>query len=174
MQKLKERISNLNDVIDHYLIQYHLKKKPIHPLVDEIPTLLQALIMNLKCGSTLETSIRTIIQSQEHHHAYSDIIKFSDQEGSALLGLNKIAQIADDSALWRLVQLLNQYHTTGSRSAIDALEYFYKEIWDKKETAIKNKSERISMLLTFILMLSFISVITVISAPILLMFNNFF
>jgi len=91
-----------------------------------------------------------------------------------LLGLNKIAQNADDSTMWRLVQLLNQFHTTGSRSAIDALEYFYKELWDKKQTLIKNKSERISMLLTFILMLSFISVITVISAPILLMFNQFF
>jgi len=172
--KLNETITKLNDAIDMRLIQYHLKKKPIHPLVDDIPKILQALIMNLKCGSTLETSIRSILQSQASHHAYEDVIKYSDQEGSALLGLNKIAQNADDSTMWRLVQLLNQFHTTGSRSAIDALEYFYKELWDKKQTLIKNKSERISMLLTFILMLSFISVITVISAPILLMFNQFF
>jgi len=171
---LKDTINNLNRAIDTRLIQYHLKKAPTHPIVYEIPNILQALIMNLKCGSTLETSIRAILQSQASHHAYEELIKYTDQEGSALLGLNKIAQKSDDNALWRLVQLLNQYHTTGSHSAIDALEYFYKETWEKKETSIKNKSERISMILTFILMMSFISVITVITAPILLMFKEFF
>nr|WP_281415066.1 type II secretion system F family protein [Fusibacter paucivorans] len=145
-----------------------MKKKPISPFVTVLPQFLQELVLNLNCGVTLETAIKAIIGAHEDSEAFEPLITKYKSRQNGLAAFNEMASDADHQIIWRVAQMLNQFHITGSQMTVQSLDYLYKELWQFRHTQAKMKSERISTMMTFLLMLSFISVVIVIVAPILL------
>jgi hypothetical protein len=165
---LQTKLDDANRRLDTLLESKHLKKKPLSPFVKVLPQFLQELVLNLNCGVTLESAVRAIIAAHEDADDFAPLVVKYKSRQNALSALNEMAAEADHTLIWRVTQMLNQYHLTGSQMTVQSLDYLYKELWQLRHTQAKMKSERISAMLTFLLMLSFISVVIVIVAPILL------
>ncbi|MDK2866063.1 MAG: hypothetical protein PWP51_2041 [Clostridiales bacterium] len=166
--KIQTKLDDANQRLDQFLIAKHIKKRPISPFVAVLPQFLQELVLNLNCGVTLETAIKAIISAHETSEAFEPLISKYKSRHNGLAAFNEMASEADHHIIWRVAQMLNQFHITGSQMTVQSLDYLYKELWQFRHTQAKMKSERISAIMTFLLMLSFISVVIVIVAPILL------
>jgi len=161
-------LNSANEQLDAFLIKNKLKSEPIHIFVKEIPQFTQEVTLNLNCGVTLENAITTTINTHRKDLAYSELDKLCLVYKNAITALNIFALSVKNTDMWRLTRLFNQIQSTGSYVTITALEQFYNDIWNQQLEAAKMKSEKITLMLTFLLMLSFISVIIVIVAPIIL------
>lgn len=159
----------LNLKIDHFLSANGIlmnQKKKITEFEKQLSEFIQELLINLGASITLEAAIKMTILSQSNDERLMHLLR---QSNNAIEGLNLFAKECDQKEVWRLVRLVNQLHLTGSSTSLFALEKFHDELWQQKLVFMRKKSEIITVQLTFLLMLSLISVIIVVISPIMLM-----
>ena len=127
--------------------------------------MIQEFIITYETGVSLENSLKQAFETftlDETFNLYKKIeTNYTDL-------FNRYAFARDDKEIWRFTRLISQLKITGSQTAATALEKFHDELWSNLSVNAKIKSEKVTVLLTFILMLSLISVITVVITPILL------
>lgn len=138
-----------------------------------LPDFIQSIVLNLECGASLEKSISSFLGAQEGNPTYDLLILEYERSESSLNAVNAYAKTVNTYFFWRFTQQINQLHSTGSQASIEGLKTLYQEIWRYKHENLKIASERISVILTFILMLSLISVIIIVVSPILMNFMIF-
>lgn len=150
------------------LIKIGLKheKSNISHFERELPTFIQEFLINYGAGITLEQSLQLSLKS---HCKDESLIKLLHIKASAVDALNRFATEQDRKEVWRFVRLVNQIHLTGALTSISALEKYHDELWQSKITKARMKSEKVTIILTFLLMLSLISVIIVVLTPVMLM-----
>lgn len=170
LKKTLKRIENLNAKIDAMLIRFKLKKpkRLISSFEKDLSTFIQEFLINHSSGITLERALKMTVESQCQDVELKKMIKVYP---SVIESLNLFATRKDRKEIWRFVRLINQTEITGSSTTIDALEKYHDELWQQKLVSAKKKSEQISIQLTFLLMLSLISVIITVVTPIVMMFN---
>lgn len=166
--QIKAKLAFLNEKLDQYLIHLGLKqpKKKVSHFEKELPVFIQEFLINYGAGITLERSLKLTFNA---HRTDELLEKQLGINTSAIEALNKFATQQDRKEVWRFVKLINQLHLTGAITSITALEKYHEELWQNKLTNARMKSEKISILLTFLLMLSLISVIMVVLTPVMLM-----
>ena len=142
------------------------QKKKKSEFEKHLSEFIQEFLINLGAGITLEAAIKMTILSQSNDDRLMHLLK---QSNNAIEGLNLYAKELEQKEIWRLVRLINQLHLTGSSTSLFALEKFHDELWQQKLVLMRKKSEIITVQLTFLLMLSLISVIIVVISPIMLM-----
>lgn len=162
-----KQLKKYNHWIDSKLIQWHVKKHPKSDFEKEFIDFLQLLLMNINGGLILEDALMLSINTIKSAH---ELNQQALRHQSAIKGLNFYANTLNNEHVWRLTRLLNQAHKTGSDHLEQALEKMYANLWTEKTANFKKKSEQVSVGLTFLLMLSLISVIVVVISPILLIF----
>ncbi len=134
-------------------------------MVKVLPQLLQSLILNLHTGMTLENAIALSAKTLSVPETL--VTQISVQQ-SAVAGMTAYAQLVNDDKVWRLIRLLELGQNTGGNHLTYALEKFNQELWAERLALLKKQSEKVSVQLTFLLMLSLISIIVIAIAPILL------
>lgn len=163
MRTLKE----LNSKIDSFLIQANLKRKPKSDFEKNQTDFLQSLLLNLNSGMTLEEALQFAIKSA---HYAPELLQQAQLRQSAIFGLNHFSVIESSDQVWRMTRLINQSHKTGNSNLVYTLNKLYEELWMEKTSEFKKKSEKVSIQLTFLLMLSLISVIIIVVSPIIIIF----
>ncbi len=141
------------------------KKVTILPFEAELSHFIQEFLINYGAGITLEKALRLTLSTQCRDDLLHRQITVSS---SAVQALNQYATLQDRKEIWRFVRLINQFHITGSLSTIAALEKYHDELWQMKLIRVRKKSESVTIQLTFLLMLSLISVIIVVLTPIIM------
>lgn len=141
------------------------KKVTILPFEAELSHFIQEFLINYGAGITLEKALRLTLSTQCRDDLLHRQIAVSS---SAVQALNQYATLQDRKEIWRFVRLINQFHITGSLSTIAALEKYHDELWHMKLIRVRKKSESVTIQLTFLLMLSLISVIIVVLTPIIM------
>lgn len=119
------------------------------------------LLLSLKSGSTLDQSIKTAFPTNFQH--------------PGLQGIESVCRTAkhfNDKEFYRLTMLLNQYHKNGSESTFQALQKFHDELCFHQTAEIKKKAEQATIKLTLLLMLSLVSIILMIMAPVIMMLKH--
>lgn len=154
-----------NNKIENLLLRYGLKKMIEHPFEMELPYFIQDLLLNLSCDMTLERALGLALKN---YSGYLNTNEDALDKQSSLNILNKLAIECNAQNLWKLSRLINQNYITGSQSTYFAIEKFHDELWQKKLQSARIKSEKASIALTFLLMLSLISIIVVIISPIVI------
>lgn len=169
IKRFTDSISTLNESIDQRLVSLGLKKPTVRLTAFEknLSVFIQEFLINYSSGITLEHALKMTIESQRTDEALMQLIKVYP---SAIEALNQFATSVDRKEIWRFVRLVNQKGVTGSNATLSALEKYHDELWQNKLVSAKKKSERISIGLTFLLMLSLISVIITVIAPIIMMY----
>jgi hypothetical protein len=141
------------------------KKEALLPFEAELSNFIQEFLINYGAGITLEKALKLTLSTQCRDDLLHRQIAVSS---SAVQALNQYATLQDRKEIWRFVRLINQFHITGSLSTIAALEKYHDELWQMKLIRVRKKSESITIQLTFLLMLSLISVIIVVLTPIIM------
>ncbi len=160
-------INEINKYIDAQLIKVNLKRKPLSDFEKNQTDFLQLLLLNLNSGMTLEEALQSAIQSA---HYAPELMHQSQLRQSAISGLNHFSRIEASDKVWRMTRLINQTHKTGNLNLVYSINKLYEELWMEKTSDFKKKSEKVSLQLTFLLMLSLISVIIIVVSPIILIF----
>lgn len=160
-----KRLDELNAALDAHMVKWHLKKKSPSHFELRLSTFIQSLILNLNSGLTLDQALKMTIV---HLDNAETLIKELNIRKSAVLALHYYAISLSSDRVWRLTRLIEQSHRTGSNHLLLALEKYNDELWKEKMDIIRKKSETVSVQLTFLLMLSLISVIVVVIAPVVL------
>lgn len=158
----------LNEKLDHWLLERHInirKPKP-PPFEEELSQIIQSFIINYGSGMTLEQALNITLVSGSKDETLLKQLQIAPQSIDAL---NRYAVEVENKEIWRFVRLINQLHLTGSAITRLALEKYHDELWSNKLSDIRKKSEKVSVQLTFLLMLSLISVIIVVITPIFLL-----
>ena len=173
MKNLDQAIKILeksNAVLDEMLIRYNLKKPKtdVSAFEKNLSIFIQEFLINYSSGITLERALKLTVESQCQDEELKKLIKVYP---SVIESINLFAVRKDRKEIWRFVRLINQTEMTGSLTTVDALEKLHDELWQQKLVKAKKKSEQISIQLTFLLMLSLISVIITVITPIIMMFN---
>ena len=141
------------------------KKVAILPFEAELSHFIQEFLINYGAGITLDKALRLTLTTQCRDEQLTRQLTVSS---SAVQALNHYASLQDRKEIWRFVRLINQFHITGSQSTIAALEKYHDELWHLKLIRVRKKSESVTIQLTFLLMLSLISVIIVVLTPIMM------
>lgn len=167
--QLNKKLEQLNSKLDSALIKTGLKQNKIKITYfeKELAILIQEFLITYGAGITLERSLKLTLKS---HCKDEDLIKLMGVNASAIEAINRFATHQDRKEIWRFVRLINQIHTTGASTSVSALEKYHDELWQNKLTQARMKSETVTIQLTFLLMLSLISVIMVVLTPVILMF----
>lgn len=160
-------IKALNIKIDNFLIKAKVKRRPLSDFENNQTDFLQSLLLNLNSGMTLEEALQSAIKSA---HYAPELIHQTHLRQSAISGLNHFSFIEASDKVWKMTRLINQTHKTGNSNLVYALNKLYEELWIEKTSEFKKKSEKVSIQLTFLLMLSLISVIAIVVSPIILIF----
>ncbi len=164
--KLTKILDVYNQKLDAFFIDKHIKKKPPTVFETQLPTFVQILSLYLHCGARLEDALKQAI-------AYSEddtLIKLSQTQISHVFAFHKYALAHPNDWTTRLNRAIFQNHHTGGLQLLSTIDRIYEDLYREKTQAFIKKSEQSSMALTFILMLSLLSVITVVISPILLIF----
>ncbi|OJV64616.1 MAG: hypothetical protein BGO41_13510 [Clostridiales bacterium 38-18] len=130
-----------------------------------LPSLIQEFIITYETGVSLENALKQAFETFNMDEVFNAQKKIST---NYIELFNHYAFKRDDKEIWRFTRLISQLKKTGSQTAATALEKFHDELWQNLSVNAKLKSEKVTIQLTFILMLSLISVITVVITPILL------
>jgi len=171
---LKRLIKTANDKIDSNFnklltwlekIGVYKRKVVISPFEAELSHFIQEFLINYGAGITLDKALRLTFTT---HCRDALLSKQLSGSSSAVQALNQYATHQDRKEIWRFVRLINQFHITGSLSTISALEKYHDELWQMKLVRVRKKSESVTIQLTFLLMLSLISVIIVVLTPIIM------
>lgn len=160
-------INEINEYIDKQLIKANLKRKSQSDFEKNQTDFLQLLLLNLNSGMTLEEALLSAIQSA---HYAPELMHQAQLRQSAISGLNYFSGIEASDKVWRMTRLINQTHKTGNLNLVNSINKLYEELWMEKTSDFKKKSEKVSLQLTFLLMLSLISVIIIVVSPIILIF----
>jgi|GEM_PF-1006963 len=172
--QLKNLIDTVNCKIDSKRNKYlawferaglYKKKVAILPFEAELPHFIQEFLINYGAGVTLDKALMLTLNTQCRD---TQLMKQLTITSNAVQALNQYATVQDRKEIWRFVRLINQFHITGSQSTIAALEKYHDELWQMKLLRVRKKSETITIQLTFLLMLSLISVIVVVLTPIIM------
>lgn len=139
--------------------QWKKNKKAGHQ-IDLIKTI-QVLLVNLEAGCTLEKSLNNSLGPE-----------FLIQGKTNVEALNTKSVLYNDKDLFRFVRLINQYHINGSQNSLSALEKLLGELYTKKMAEIKKRAEKVTILLTLLLMLSLFSIIIVVVTPVFVMLKS--
>lgn len=169
VRQIKGSIEKMNASIDHGLVHIGLKKPSVQisSFEKNLSSFIQEFLINYSAGITLEHALKMTIESSCTEDA---LVKSVRVYPSVIEALNQYALKVDRKEIWRFIRLVNQKETTGSETTLFALEKFHDELWQQKLIGAKKKSEQISIQLTFLLMLSLISVIITVIAPIVMMY----
>ena len=163
--KIDSRLNTLFGWLDK--IGLYKKKVVIMPFEAELPHFIQEFLINYGAGITLDKALRLTFTT----HCRDPLLsKQLTSSSNAVQALNQYATLQDRKEIWRFVRLINQFHITGSISTIAALEKYHDELWQMKLIRVRKKSELVTIQLTFLLMLSLISVIIVVVTPIIMIF----
>lgn len=136
------------------------------PLLEEnLHEIIQSFLIHSSTGMTVEQSLHAAIGDTEW--IPDAFMKSAD---STYQALNRYCTALNRKEVWRFVRLINQMHRTGSTATLPALEKYHDELWSVRLARIRKRSEIIALQMTFLLMLSLISVIVVVIAPVMLMF----
>jgi hypothetical protein len=141
------------------------KKVTLLPFEAELSHFIQEFLINYGAGMTLEKALKLTLSTQCRDEL---LIRQLAVSSNTIQALNHYATLQDRKEVWRFVRLINQFHITGSLSTIAALEKYHDELWQMKLIRVRKKSESVTIQLTFLLMLSLISVIIVVLTPIIL------
>lgn len=163
MSKLSEAIHKGNTFLDSKIGR---KSTTENPFVKELPDFIQILSIHLHSGCTIETALKYILEANVGNHNYEELRMYFHKYHNGNIAINYLAQSANHRQMWRLTRIINQYKVTGSKSSLSSLESFYNQLWDEQISLYKNKFDRLSVMMTFITMLSFVSVIVIVAAPI--------
>ena len=160
----------LNYKIDSHLQRMGIlaKHKSIGSFEADMPVFIQEFLITYGAGITLERALSLTLSTQCKD---LDLLSEISEGCTTLESLNQYAIKQDNKEIWRFVRLLNQFHITGATSTVSALEKFHDELWNQRLVKARKKSEQVSLQLTFLLMLSLISVIIVVLAPIMMILN---
>lgn len=167
IQCLKEKIEIYNEKIDQYLYYFNLKKRPRNELEIVMIPFIESLVLNLQSNIPLEKAMQVTIKNID---GLEDLKKNLIQRGNAITAIHLYAQEYDTDCIWRLTQLIEQSHKTGNSLLAITLQKYLDELWSEKMNAVQKKAEKISVQLTFLLMISLISVIMVVVSPLILSF----
>lgn len=168
MKKNKGNLQNYNEKLDALLIQIKLKKKEPHPFEHVLPEFIQEILLNMSCDMTIEKALRLAIQSNASQHSYMSLNEYLIKQASSIQALNLFSVECNSHEIWKLSRLVNQNYLTGSENTYTALERYHDELWQNKLQLVKIKSEKVGIYLTFLLMLSLLSIIVVIVSPIVI------
>lgn len=158
-------LDRFNKLIDQKLVEMKLIKKPKPIMETTLSQFVQILLMNLNSGMILEKALHDTIDAIPD---LNDLKTAMHMHQSAVIGFNHYAASLESDSVSRLSRTITQAHLTGSLSLEQSLEKMYETLWHEKINAFKKKSEKVSIQLTFLLMLSLISVIVVVVSPIIL------
>ena len=158
---------NLNRQLDEQLMKlgFFKRKTVVSPFESELSVFIQEFLINYEAGITLDKALRLTATTQCRDYQFNRQLNLSN---NAIEAINQFAALQDRKEVWRFTRLINQIHMTGSHSALDALSRYHDELWQSKLTQVRKKSEIVTIQLTFLLMLSLISVIIVVLTPIML------
>lgn len=158
----------LNEKLDRWLLAHRIAiKRPKPPTLEsELSQVIQSFIINYGCGMTLEQALDVTLSSSSKD---AHLLKHIHAAPNAIDGINRYAMAVESKEIWRFVRLINQFHMTGSTITRLALEKYHDELWENQLSYVRKKSEKVSVQLTFLLMLSLISVIIVVITPIMLL-----
>lgn len=167
-RRFMKKLEVLNEKIDHWLHVHHitLKRPKPPPFENELSQIIQSFIINYGCGMTLEQALAITLSNGSSDPS---LLKHLQISPHAIEGINRYALAVENKEIWRFVRLINQLHLTGSTITRIALEKYHDELWENKLSEVRKKSEKVSVQLTFLLMLSLISVIIVVITPIILL-----
>ena len=165
------KLDSYNEKLDAFLYTHKIKKVKPHPFSVELPSFIQEIILNMTCDMTTESAVKGAIISNRDNPNFESLSLKIDKQISAINALNMFALECNFHDLWKLSRLINQNFLTGSANTYSALERFHDELWDQKLQNVKIASERASLYLTFVLMLSLFSVIMVVITPIMININ---
>ncbi len=169
--KFEIKLESYNEKLDAFLYTHKIKKAKPHPFSAELPSFIQEIILNMTCDMTTESAVKGAIISNRDNPNFESLSLKIDKQISAINALNMFALECNFHDLWKLSRLINQNFLTGSANTYSALERFHDELWDQKLQTVKIASERASLYLTFVLMLSLFSVIMVVITPIMININ---
>ena len=171
LKTIEAKLKPYNDKLDAFLLSIHLKKVETHPFKIELANFIQEILLNMTCDMTIESAIKgAIVANKDNQNFHALNLKITKQI-SAINALNLFALECNFHELWKLSRLINQNFLTGSDSTYAALERFHDELWEQKLQNVRILSEKASLYLTFLLMLSLFSVIMVVVAPIMININ---
>lgn len=161
---------SINQKIDALFLKIGIitRQKPPGAFETDMPIFIQEFLITYGAGITLERALSLTLSTQ-----CKDIELLSElsEACTTIESLNRFAIKQDNKEIWRFVRLINQFHLTGAISTVNALEKFHDELWNHRLVKARKKSEQVSLQLTFLLMLSLISVIIVVLAPIMMILN---
>jgi len=159
----------LNQKVDEVLLKFGFfkHKTTISIFERELSIFIQEFLINYEAGVTLDRALRLTANSQCKDLEFIRQLNISN---NAIDGINHFAALQDRKEVWRFTRLVNQIQLTGSHSALEALSKYHDELWQSKLSLARKKSEIVTIQLTFLLMLSLISVIIVVITPIMLLF----
>lgn len=155
-----------NDALDNWLIKIKIKSKPKSTFEIELIDFVQILSLNLNCGKLLEESLKESITSSSD----PTLLAIFKSEPRAILAFNLFVNQNPSEWGQRLNRSINRTHITGSTHILLLVDKILEDLYRIKMQDFLKKSEKISIALTFLLMLSLISVIVVVIAPIILLF----
>ena len=158
----------LNLKIENWLISKKLyyPKKEMPYFEKHLGDFIQEFLLSHGAGMSLDKALKVTVNTQCKDDLLNKEISICS---NAIEAFNRYAIASERKEVWRFVRLINQLHLTGSKSSLEALERYHDELWLAKLSNAKKKSEKITIQLTFLLMLSLISVIIVVIAPIMMM-----
>ncbi|MBF4691851.1 hypothetical protein [Fusibacter ferrireducens] len=168
---LEIKLELYNKKVDAFLYMHKLKKLKPHPFAVELPSFIQEIILNMTCDMTIESAVKGAIINNSENPNFEALNLKIEKQISAINALNMFALECNFHDLWKLSRLINQNFLTGSVNTYSAMERFHDELWDQKLQNVKTASERASLYLTFVLMLSLFSVIVVVVTPIMININ---
>lgn len=169
LKKIENYLKPYNDKLNALL---HLKRIKQNPFITILPEFIQEILLNMTCDMTIEKAVRVAISGNQSNPLYEELNQLQHKHASSVYAVNRFAVVCNHNDLWKLSRLINQNFLTGSEMTYMALEKFHEELWQKKLQAVKMKSEKVSVYLTFLLMLSLISIIIVVIAPIMININH--
>lgn len=127
----------------------------------QMSEIILVLLLSLKSGCTLDQSIRNAFPQ-----------RFMNSGLQGIECIQRTSKQLNDKEFYRLTMMLNQYHKNGSESTFQALQKFHDELCFQQTAQIKKKAEQATIKLTLLLMLSLVSIILMIMAPVMMMLKN--
>lgn len=162
---IKAYLEKGNQWLEEKFIVLGIKKRPMSELEKILPQYIQSFVLNVQSGLTVDQAL--IVAAENTRAPQALLNEFSKRETPSI-ALSYYAREENASDVNRFVRLIEQNKKTGGTNIHSILQQFSNEILLERFEAFKQKSEKVSVKLTFLLSLSLISVIIVTIAPVML------
>ncbi len=164
-KNLKTALEKGNAAIDEKLIQAGLKRRVLSPFELKLPSYIQSFVLNVNSGLTVDQALVLAAENLDMPEAYRHELAI---RANPTLGLIYYTQHLNSETVSRVARLISQSKKTGSVHLMATLEKAAEDMLNERFEAFKQKSEKISVQLTFLLSLSLISVIIIAVSPVML------